>query len=415
MPAHLSHLVFAHELLTEIDRPPTNPLARGLVALGAQGPDLFLHNRRTKPSGLHYGTALHRKRFGSFVAALLRRCRDDGYGANDPITLYALSFATHGVLDRFIHPFVNYFGGWGSPPAGRPHTHAFFERILDSFVIRERWGTEATEYDFYGELAFASQLETGGERALRGNNAGSSRRGDLGRSDAERSAARPGTKSHAGTGTGGRGSSGAGGRGGSGTGSGAGTGTETGSGFDPQEIPEELQRLLSRSLKATLRQATEDDQLDTRLANAYSDAVGFYRYTNRVTIEELRRRFGPYADDPAALKRGLALLHPIHLPEGIDYLNLEKREWLHPCEPRQPRNDSFPELYSAALARGRDVLREMVARYDGNGVAALIGDSDLSDAADREAPCTKVYTDPLPFDRVLESIIDVIRGTRQGS
>jgi hypothetical protein len=341
--------VFAHDALsaalpeTFAQRLSSRP--RGCVALGAQGPDLFLHNRRTKPSGLHYGTALHRKRFGRCAAAMLEHCHTEARPLDDPLTLYALAFVTHGILDRYAHPFVNYFGGWGSPAPGEPHSHAFFERILDSLILKERWRQEATEYDFYGELE-----------------------GVLGPED--------------------------------------------------RGLPGEIDALISSALTATLRQAQEDDQLRVRIANAFDDAFGFYRYTNRVTLETLQSRFSQHTQDPDAVKRGLSLLHPIRLPEGIDYLNEARAQWWHPCDPPEPRRDSFWDLYAEARRHAGELLAVITERFAKSEpsagfpteeIAGRIGDSDLSDTEEREAPCRKSYSAPLPFDRVFEAIMDAIR------
>lgn len=359
VPAHFAHLLFAHESLQRHLSLPSDKLSRAYIALGAQGPDLFFHNRRTKPSGLHYGSALHRKRFGSFVASMLSSCRHHGLSPDNPLVLHSLAYLTHGILDRHTHPFINYFGGWGTPRPGLPHTHAFFERIVDCLLMKQRWGRHPSAYDFSGELEAVLSDDFAAPEASR----------------------------------------------------------PSGTAVDSRAIPPELRHLLAESLLATFHQAESDDALEQRIANAFDDAIGFYRYTNRITAEKLRQRFLSGQWNHAEIKRGLALLHPIRLPSELDYLNERHREWLHPCEPKRERRDSFWDLYDAAHSEAESALSAAIAYYRSPAespgqaeLAATIGDSDLSDPELNEAPCRKVYSDPLPFDDVLEAIVAEIAG-----
>ncbi len=145
------------------------------AVFGAQGPDIFYHNRRTKPSGLHYGGLLHRKSYGSFlgnVAAYLKR-----HGNSDPAPgsaadgalRFICAAATHAVLDRAIHPFINYFAGWHRPGADQimRFTHAFMERLLDVAVVRRFWAMEAWEVDFASMFDQGPEMPRLLERAVR--------------------------------------------------------------------------------------------------------------------------------------------------------------------------------------------------------------------------------------------------------
>ncbi len=65
---------------------------------------------------------------------------------------YILGFVTHAPLDRATHPFIGYFAGWVDP--SREETlrlfrcHAFYERILDLLVLRQRRGKAPADFDF---------------------------------------------------------------------------------------------------------------------------------------------------------------------------------------------------------------------------------------------------------------------------
>jgi hypothetical protein len=159
MPAHISHLLFAEEALAAA-LPSASPtlLARwgNLYRFGAQGPDFFYHNQRTRPTGLKYGVAAHREGYGRLVAALAREVRhlQEKAGCSpqeaEQLKAYALGFATHGFLDRWMHPYIVYFSGWVDPK--RPETekyfrsHIFFERILDVLLLQQRRGLEVSAF-----------------------------------------------------------------------------------------------------------------------------------------------------------------------------------------------------------------------------------------------------------------------------
>lgn len=164
MPAQILHILYGEDVLS---RAAAQLQARGGGAgkfleeavllgafrLGCQGPDLFYHNQRTRPVSLEYGTLLHRRGFGSFSAALLRRTLEPGsFGdAVSSGTAYALGFATHAFLDRACHPYIVSRAGWVAP--ARPETaryarcHAFFERLLDVLMLERLRGLPSSSWD----------------------------------------------------------------------------------------------------------------------------------------------------------------------------------------------------------------------------------------------------------------------------
>ncbi len=164
MPAQICHLLFAEEAL----RGALGERAAGLLErhgnlyrFGAQGPDFFYHNQRTRPTGLKYGVAAHHEGYGRLTANLVRgfrRLEDRGIdeAVRSELTAFTLGWATHAFLDRVTHPFIVYFSGWVDP--ARPETqkyfrcHIFFERILDVLTLRERRGQEAAELSLPGLL-----------------------------------------------------------------------------------------------------------------------------------------------------------------------------------------------------------------------------------------------------------------------
>lgn len=135
MPSQLSHIL--HGLAASSSLPPAVQQLADTPAfrLGCQGPDLFYHNRRTKPGGFLYGTRLHRRGWGRFLGRFRREALTRGWDADHPGLALLAGMATHGYLDRQCHPFIVYFSGWQVPGDPRTavlkHAHMFLERILD--------------------------------------------------------------------------------------------------------------------------------------------------------------------------------------------------------------------------------------------------------------------------------------------
>ena len=332
MPSHLAHTVFAKHAFDAAGLPWTAD-DDGRAVFGAQGPDIFYHNRRTKPSGLHYGGLLHRKSYGTFlanVAAFLKRHGDEQAHAGRD---YVCAAATHAVLDRAIHPFINYHSGWHRPgdnPIMR-FTHAFLERLIDVAVVHRFWKCEAWEVDFAASV-------------------------DLG-----------------------------------------------------PELPRDLERAIRYGLRATYPRAGRDLTLSRRLANAYHDARGFYHYTNKVDPGHLRRR----AAETGLSTRALTVIHPPWLPDNIDFLNEEHREWSHPCDANMRSRESLWDLYDHAVEQAQDVVAHIATTWDrpsthtdvlAQTVQSWVTDVNLSDGLEENATCRREHSDPLPLPEFLEKL-----------
>ncbi len=164
MPSQLAHLVFAVEAIKNaFDRLPV-PLDSPFLAFGAQGPDVFYHNRRRKPSGLEYGALLHRRGYGTAVAALVAYGRERNIPFDSDYGAYVAGFATHALFDRIAHPFVNYFAGWGVGEQSNAaealpfQLHAYLERVLDALLLQRYWRQRADAFDFLAAFDCGPQL-----------------------------------------------------------------------------------------------------------------------------------------------------------------------------------------------------------------------------------------------------------------
>lgn len=149
MPSHILHDVFAAEAVSaHIPEFPVSGELLGAMTLGAQGPDLFFHNRRRKPSGVFVGARMHRHGYGRVVAEMCGHAEKNP----SPRWAYVLGFTTHAILDRRLHPFINYFAGWHAPGDDGTmelrYMHPFFERILDVLFSQRMRGVHPMEIDF---------------------------------------------------------------------------------------------------------------------------------------------------------------------------------------------------------------------------------------------------------------------------
>ena len=167
MPAHISHLLFAEDVLREAVPDAENLLqhAGNLFRFGAQGPDIFYHNQRTRPLGLRYGSLIHRHRFGSMVAHMAQTAVNATRrtGTTDlQQAAFLLGFATHAELDRFTHPYIICRAGWvrAQDRASQRYRrcHAFLERLLDVAALRAVRSQELHQFDFFSQIYCGESL-----------------------------------------------------------------------------------------------------------------------------------------------------------------------------------------------------------------------------------------------------------------
>ena len=174
MPSQICHILLGREALVALPSPWTSRFSDPAFRLGCQGPDVFFHNRRTKPGGFLYGTRLHRRGWGDFLSRFRREALARGWEPDHPGMAFLAGQATHGFLDRQAHPFVVSLAGWRIP--GHPetavlgHSHMFLERILDVRFWELRRGTPFRDCrwqdDLPGPEAFPGDFWTAWAEAL---------------------------------------------------------------------------------------------------------------------------------------------------------------------------------------------------------------------------------------------------------
>lgn len=145
MPSQLTHILAGLDSLSALPSGWPERISAPAFRLGCQGPDVFYHNRRTKPGAFLYGTRLHRRGWGDFLSRFRREALDRGWGPEHPGMAFLAGMATHGFLDRQAHPFIVFHSGWKVPgdqaTDGLRHAHAFLERIVDALLWERRTAT----------------------------------------------------------------------------------------------------------------------------------------------------------------------------------------------------------------------------------------------------------------------------------
>jgi len=156
MPSQISHILHGLAAASALPRGWASIAQSPAFRLGCQGPDIFYHNRHTKPGAFLYGTRLHRRGWGSFLSRFRREALSRGWGPEHPGMAFLAGMATHGFLDRECHPFIVYFSGWKVP--GDPstdhlrHAHMFLERILDVGLWGQRQRGALAECSWQNDL-----------------------------------------------------------------------------------------------------------------------------------------------------------------------------------------------------------------------------------------------------------------------
>ena len=98
--------------------------------------------------------------------------------------------------------------------------------------------------------------------------------------------------------------------------------------------------------------------------------------------------------------RWLSLVHPPSLPYTLDVLNLDRREWCHPCDADRRGSESFLDLWKEALPEAARLLRlasEASNDKEGELLQEAIGEANLNDGIYGSTPCRRIHMDPLPL------------------
>ena len=335
MPAHFTHCIFGEDALTQSLGDQGSQILKqhgNLFRVACQGPDIFYHNQRTKPSGLKYGALIHRKQYGKLVLNMLTQACNHERTVPPELRAYVLGFITHAFLDRKTHPFIMYFSGWVNSTEKESRRffrcHAFLERILDVLILQEERTATLQEFDFLSQIVC-------------------------------------------------------------------------------DVLPEIVIGTLARAIRMTYSDNSPDSEECTRIRNAHADTMFFYHVTNHRRLHYL---YSAYELDRSEnfRKRRIALFHPLELPVHIDFLNLKRNTWNHPCCSEDQYSLSFMDLYREALQEIVPVLRAvdlgMTEKQPPADIESRIGNESLDTGKHSNRPCVPLYSAPFPLPELMEDI-----------
>jgi len=336
MPAHFTHLIFAEEALTAALGSTGEEVLKdfgNLFRFGAQGPDFFYHNQRTRPTGLKYGSIIHRWGYGQLVGNMALQAKRNEAAPVSAVNAFILGFATHAPLDRYTHPFINYFSGWVSSINRESQKyfrcHPFLERIIDVLMLKRRRRIEPMDFDFFSLIDCGTVL------------------------------AYP------------------------------------------------ILKLLLKSLHVTYPGMHFKSRDRRRIENAYKDAIFFYNITDHRNPEYRRIAWEMDQQDSSNIKR-LALFHPLEIEDDIDFLNLNKAEWRHPCYKELRSTSSFPELYDKAqeetVAILQSLWQSLASGASPEKTVKKISNASLDSGRDDRGRCNRKYSSPLPLNRLIDQL-----------
>jgi hypothetical protein len=168
-----------------------------------------------------------------------------------------------------------------------------------------------------------------------------------------------------------------------------------------EALPESVVRALAEGLRRTFPGLRMTENAEVRVANAFRDARGFYRYTG----SEQGRMWALREDQSGEFRRRLALFHPRAIPPDLDPANESHREWVHPCDAGERSSESFHDLYDRALAAATGAvatLRACLAGEVGPGqLEAAVGNESLNTTSRTRR--VRLYNDPLPLPELLQA------------
>lgn len=164
MPSIWMHIAFGQQLADEFrDRfrflsgLETESQTR-LYQLGCQGPDFLLFHSflpwKKESEAVQLGNLMHTQNCGPFLVELLERAVNLPYTQRQEALLYAFGFLTHHLLDRNLHPYINWKAGY------KHRNHQRFEIALDTVFMKSYKGVETWQTQTWKEIDVGTHLPT---------------------------------------------------------------------------------------------------------------------------------------------------------------------------------------------------------------------------------------------------------------
>lgn len=178
-----------------------------------------------------------------------------------------------------------------------------------------------------------------------------------------------------------------------------------------EQLPYEVIKTLVRALHITYPDSLYKSRDRKRIENAYSDTIFFYRLTNHLNTQRFSRAYNFDRQD-GFKRRRIALIHPHKVPDNIDFLNTEKRKWVHPCDESMESDLSFIELYELAIRKAvpaiLSVYRALRGRISTDQIDVVIGNESLDTGMKDSMKCKPQFSSPFPLADVIDSIYHTI-------
>jgi hypothetical protein len=151
MPSQIIHVLSGSRALRRRELPVAGVIPE-IFNLGCQGPDIFSHNRRTRPFALAFSRLLHRHDYGRFCARFARQVIGDSGAPVDPAAAsWLYGFVTHQIADRVMHPYIVYrswvAGSTGIAGVPPDRFHVFLERVLDVLLYERLEDRSVSSFD----------------------------------------------------------------------------------------------------------------------------------------------------------------------------------------------------------------------------------------------------------------------------
>jgi hypothetical protein len=312
-----------------------------LFRLGCQGPDIFYHNQRTKPSGLQYGALAHRRGYGVILEAAIKSLSRDRRQPCTPAGAYLLGLATHAAIDRKTHPFIVFHAGWADPsqPGSEQYRscHPFLERLLDSSLLGQWRGLESGQFDMESLMAPQKSHETSPTDSIDGELV------SLWASGLRAAFPRA-----------------------------------AGGDF-----------LLERRIT----NAFDDARHFIRITNPVHTAM---REDSEDWFAYLDDKIGP---------RSVALVYPERIPPGIDLESLGSAGWEHPAGEGRRRSATYADLVEEAVAEAKavfdDLIPQLSLKNEEIDIAGIVGNGGLSINDSAGHPTSPRLSRPLPLAKMM--------------
>ncbi len=167
------------------------------------------------------------------------------------------------------------------------------------------------------------------------------------------------------------------------------------------EAPENLIKILSKSIKILFKNSFSLYDINIRIDNAYKDTMYFLQKTDRWRKNQVNRIKAIEIEH--AHSRLLALFHPPYIPEYLDVLNTNHSEWKHPWAPQISSKMSFDEIFMSTAQNSSEKIKLILDNnlYD---VIDLIGNESLNSGLPYSASSFPKVSSPLPLGKFLQEL-----------